>query len=332
MHAPPETPSLALQLTHAGRTLDLALPPSSPLADLVQAVSDHFDLSPASIKLVVKGKKVALTPAERALQEALVEAVGAAAVAKQPLKALVVGTKRSELEALEADKALREKKHAAFLHHQAHASSSSRPSRSGIHTLSSSSSEDDPERYRFYDLQPFPPSVPQYQKRLAMLKRLAEDPAVKDVMRKHKFAVGVLTELHPLLQPTLLGLNTNAGQKVSLRLLTDSLDGTRSYLDVRRVLLHELAHNQFGPHDDDFKELNSLLNKEVAAFEDSPSFEAWDPATSVDSDDRQAHRLNEEQAENVWDKLKFGLEDEVDERRERMRKAAEERAKKAARG
>lgn len=54
------------------------------------------------------------------------------------------------------------------------------------------------------------------------------------------------TELHPLLQPTLLGLNTNAGEKVSLRLLTDRLDGTRSYNEVRKVLLHELAHNRHG--------------------------------------------------------------------------------------
>lgn len=64
----------------------------------------------------------------------------------------------------------------------------------------------------------------------------------------------------------LLGLNTNAGEKVSLRLLTDDLDGLRSYNDVRRVLLHELTHNVFGGHGNDFKELNSQLNKEVAAF------------------------------------------------------------------
>lgn len=54
------------------------------------------------------------------------------------------------------------------------------------------------------------------------------------------------TELHPILQPELLGLNTNAGEKVSLRLLTDDLEGTRNYNDVRRVLLHELSHNRFG--------------------------------------------------------------------------------------
>lgn len=48
-------------------------------------------------------------------------------------------------------------------------------------------------------------------------------------------------------QPTLLGLNKNAGQEISLRLLTDDLSGTRSYLEVRKVLCHELAHNRVGP-------------------------------------------------------------------------------------
>jgi len=37
----------------------------------------------------------------------------------------------------------------------------------------------------------------------------------------------------------------------------------------RRVLWHELAHNIWGDHDNNFKELNSLLNKEVAHFERS---------------------------------------------------------------
>ncbi len=79
-------------------------------------------------------------------------------------------------------------------------------------------------------------------------------------------------ELHPVLHTNhstgekLLGLNTNAGEKVSLRLLTDDLDGLRSYNDVRRFLLHVLTHNVFGGHGNDFKEFNSQLNKEVAAF------------------------------------------------------------------
>ncbi|GJN89127.1 hypothetical protein Rhopal_002101-T1 [Rhodotorula paludigena] len=334
-----------LAVTHGGRTVDLALSPTSPLADLASTLADSFDLSPDSLKLLVKGKKLPLDPpalatADRNLRQALEGLVGegpvvaASSTTPKPIKALVVGTKRSAYDSLQAAERLRERKHAAFVHHQAHAAHA-RPSssaRAGVHSFATlAGGEDDPERYRFYELEPFPQSVPQFERRKAMLQRLAQDPAVRDVMRRHKFAVGVLTELHPILQPTLLGLNTNAGEKVSLRLLTNALDGVRSYADVRRVLLHELAHNRFGPHDDSFKELNSQLNKEVAAFEQRDDFEPWDPVAAAkggDANREEAHSLNEVEAERVWDQLKFGLEDYVDERRERAGRAAEERARR----
>ncbi|GAA5970855.1 hypothetical protein JCM11641_004482 [Rhodosporidiobolus odoratus] len=343
-----EDAQVHLAVAHAGQDLDLALPSSAPLADLVETLSSHFYLSPSSLKLVVKGKKVMLDTAatsdgrtiESALQEALGTAMVAAALSNEttpgrPLKALLVGTKRSELEALKAAEDLRRKKHSAFLFHQSHPPS--RPassSRAGVHTLSpAAGGEDDLERYRFYNLEPFPATVPQLEKRKAMLERLAADPAVKDVMRRHRFAVGALTELHPILQPTLLGLNTNAGQKVALRLLTDSLDGCRSYTEVRRVLLHELTHNRYGDHDNDFKALNSQLNREVATFESSSDFESWDPAAaSTSSPNTTVHKLNEQEAERVWEKLRFGLEDEVEEKRERVGRAAEERARRMREG
>lgn len=33
------------------------------------------------------------------------------------------------------------------------------------------------------------------------------------------------------------------------------------------MALHELTHNVWGPHDDNFKKLNSQLNREVASYE-----------------------------------------------------------------
>lgn len=108
-------------------------------------------------------------------------------------------------------------------------------------------------------------------------------------MQKHRFSVGVLTELAPHEQPHLLGLNVGAGQAIKLRMRTDAYDGFRPYLEVRRVLCHELAHNVWSDHDNNvrypgfsglelelssvwhgthqFKELNSQLNREVAEFE-----------------------------------------------------------------
>lgn len=72
-------------------------------------------------------------------------------------------------------------------------------------------------------------------------------------MKEHKFSVGTLTELAPHEQPHLLGLNTNAGEVISLRIRTDAYDGFRLYNDIRRVLCHELTHNVWGDHDDNVR-------------------------------------------------------------------------------
>lgn len=126
-----------------------------------------------------------------------------------------------------------------------------------------------------------------------LLSKLSEDPAIKHVMQKHQFSVGVLTELAPHEHPDLLGLNMNKGEAIKLRLRTDRYDGFRLYSEVRRVLCHELTHNVWSDHGNNvswditvsnpcffdkpshpfsdnlfqFKELNSQLNREVAEFE-----------------------------------------------------------------
>lgn len=106
---------------------------------------------------------------------------------------------------------------------------------------------------------------------LAFLKRLAADPAVIKVMIKHKYRVGLLTELDPRLHIThdgfLKGLNQNAGETILLRLRTDDLSGWRDYKDTRSTLLHELCHNEIGPHDKKFWALFRELSKEVVAHE-----------------------------------------------------------------
>ncbi|KAG6332754.1 hypothetical protein ID866_6337 [Astraeus odoratus] len=110
-----------------------------------------------------------------------------------------------------------------------------------------------------------------YHKKERILHERALKPQVKvsiqHIMQKHKFTVGVLTELAPHEHPGLLGLNVSAGQAIKLRIRTDAYDGFRPYLETRRVLCHELAHNVWGDHDNNFKELNSRLNREVAEFE-----------------------------------------------------------------
>ena len=68
-------------------------------------------------------------------------------------------------------------------------------------------------------------------------------------MNSHEFSVGLLSELAPHEHPELLGLNTNRGQSIKLRIRTNEYDGFRSYNEIRRVLCHELAHNVWGDHD-----------------------------------------------------------------------------------
>jgi hypothetical protein len=98
---------------------------------------------------------------------------------------------------------------------------------------------------------------------MSVLQKLADDPAIKHIMQKHEFAVGLLTELAPHEHPELLGLNQNAGQAIKLRIRTDKYDGFRTYREIRRVLCHELTHNVWGDHDENVSHMPSYLHKRV---------------------------------------------------------------------
>lgn len=103
-----------------------------------------------------------------------------------------------------------------------------------------------PTKTRFHALavhSSTPPSHPVHGRIHSYLERLSTDAGVLHVMALHDYTVGMLTELLPHEHPQLLGLNENKGQRISLRIRTDDYEGTRSYLAVRKVLLHELAHN-----------------------------------------------------------------------------------------
>jgi len=120
-------------------------------------------------------------------------------------------------------------------------------------------------------------------------------------MLTNQLSVSLLTELAPHEHPNLLGLNMNAGQAIKLRLRTDRYDGFRIYNEVRRVLCHELTHNVWGDHDENFKSLNSRLNREVAEFERStkegthhlyggPGYDLYQPSSELEAE-AQAYTL-----------------------------------------
>lgn len=122
-----------------------------------------------------------------------------------------------------------------------------------------------------------PKTHPFYTKALEYLERLASDPAILHICHARGLKIGKLTELLPHENPELLGLNVNKGESILLRIRTDAADGMRDYKTTRRVLIHELCHNEvctlfsnhveISDHSPEFKILNSQLNREVDEFE-----------------------------------------------------------------
>lgn len=112
------------------------------------------------------------------------------------------------------------------------------------------------------------PGLPQQEEARAILEELASDPGVLAVLRKHRWKVGVLSELYPegkvgVSDVCLMGLNRNKGQEICLRLRTDDLQGFRKIQSVREVLWHELAHMEISEHNAAFWTLCSQIGREV---------------------------------------------------------------------
>jgi hypothetical protein len=83
---------------------------------------------------------------------------------------------------------------------------------------------------------------------------------VQPIMRKRGWRVGVLLEM-PAKVRDRLGDNYNRGERVRLKLRRD--DGAwEAYEQVLAVMLHELVHNDIGPHDGKFFALLAELEKE----------------------------------------------------------------------
>jgi len=141
--------------------------------------------------------------------------------------------------------------------------------------------------HKFHALKPLPvlppgvtPGVSAVQRRL---KELSEDPGILGVMKKHQFQVGCLSEMPPDGQvgvdsECVMGLNRNAGQEILLRVRTDDGQGLRPYQSLVPVLLHELTHNVWSDHSNNFKTLCSQLNREYKEL-----MEPGYPATRSDA-------------------------------------------------
>ncbi|SPO03505.1 related to WSS1 Protein involved in sister chromatid separation and segregation [Cephalotrichum gorgonifer] len=196
-------------------------------------------------------------------------------------------------------------------------------------------------QYTFLSVRPLP-FLPRPERSLEFLNRLKNDPGIRHAMAKHRFAVGLLTEMEPLsnTQVThegtsrLLGLNRNQGEVIELRLRTDAHDGYRDYRTVRKTLCHELAHNVHGPHDRKFWDLCRQIERDVDAADWSAKGHTLDGGTAAGGYGRAlADSDGEDDAhdEGGWTGGSYVLGGsraagaEGLSRREIMRKAAEER-------
>ncbi|KAI3440917.1 WLM domain-containing protein [Psidium guajava] len=107
---------------------------------------------------------------------------------------------------------------------------------------------------------------------LRRMHMLAADPGIVAIMNKHRWRVGVMSEMAPVgyvgVSPKcILGLNKNHGEEISLRLRTDDLKGFRKYESIKKTLLHELAHMVYSEHDANFYALDKQLNQEAGSLD-----------------------------------------------------------------
>lgn len=196
----------------------------------------------------------------------------------------------------------------------------------------------DEATYTFHTILPlnYLPGPARSQK---FLERLRDDPGIKASMRKHKFSVGVLTEMNPAEHTThesrTLGLNRNRGEVIELRLRTDAYDGYRDYKIIRDTLCHELAHNVFGDHDRNFWDLCKSIEKEVREADWKHGGQAVSHEVFYDPEEREGSGGHVDGG--GWSGGEFilggnggkqGAPSQMLNRREAMARAAEERMRR----
>lgn len=149
-------------------------------------------------------------------------------------KVILMGSSQSDVDSVTAQSERLKKVQVMRSRNRSSKSSSTRGSSSSraIHTT---------DQYSFGGIEVLS-EFPDKERARQYLQKLKDDVGVKGVMAKYKWSVGILKELHPIRDPTILGYNQNKGMSIALRLRTDLLDGFRAYDMVKKVLMHELTH------------------------------------------------------------------------------------------
>ncbi|KAL4063246.1 WLM domain-containing protein [Scleroderma yunnanense] len=299
---------ISFEVLFRGVTYKISLPADAPVASLHEALETLTLVPPSFQKLLFRGKKIGCGQ----------EGVNLTQVGlRNGVKVQMLGSTVQELDVLNATESE---------YHKNEQILRERALKPQFKVRSTGSSNVSATQYRFHKLEPLS-HLPDPPSALARLSKLANDPAIQHIMQKHKFSVGLLTELGPHEHPGLLGLNVSAGQAIRLRIRTDAYDGFRPYLESRQVLCHELAHNVWSEHDNNFKELNSRLNREVVEFE-ATQVQGTHYLVDVRGTYQPTSNEDEEAAGHVLGGSDTPLTDSIEDRRRRVLEAATSRLAK----
>ncbi|GME56735.1 Ubiquitin and WLM domain-containing protein [Neofusicoccum parvum] len=249
--------TLSITLTHHGQPHTLHLPPTATITDLSAAIATTLSIPPTHQKLLITPKPGLLKPPFRDPTLAL------APLATR--KIVLMGSTAAEVSALQQTVSSERAAHSARQNRR-YAVAPAVPARTTGRGVAGSARASADAAYTFHALRPLA-HLPRPERSTAFLERLRDDAGIRAAMRRHKFSVGLLTEMDPAMHTThesrTLGLNRNAGEVIELRLRTDAYDGYRDYKTIRRTLCHELAHNVWGEHDRNFWNLCREIEREV---------------------------------------------------------------------
>ncbi|KAF9765945.1 hypothetical protein IL306_001682 [Fusarium sp. DS 682] len=242
---------LTLSITHRKVTYEFSFPEDATITDLFNEIEASLDIPVANQKIIAPKTPLLKAPFKNP-DMLLTELKGKSLT--------LMGSGAAEIQQVQDMAERVAKRNAARMAQRSKAR----------HTTTRRNPQD--SQYTFLQVRPLQ-GLPNPDRSQKLLLRLKEDPGIRAAMTKHKFTVGLLTEMEPLshTQTThegtsrILGLNRNQGEVIELRLRTDAHDGYRDYKTIRKTLCHELAHNVHGPHDRNFWDLCHQIEREVDA-------------------------------------------------------------------
>lgn len=251
----PAGDTISVTLNHQGTTHTISLDPHATITDLATAVEAQLSIPLSNQKYLLPKLGLLKPPFKDAgLRVSQLDS-------SKPIK--LMGTTASEVASLTSASQAVSAREAAY-------AAQRRAQPKAISRRTATQRQED-ATYTFLSIRPLP-NLPNPERSRQFLERLKADPGIVASMRKHKFTVGLLTEMDPLSYTEsthegttrILGLNRNKGEAIELRLRTDAYDGYRDYKTIRKTLCHELAHNVHSDHDRNFWDLTHQIEKEVA--------------------------------------------------------------------